>query len=278
MKSSPHASNSTTRSKPSLDATFEISQSQVLLGQEWTKNAIGEHALIASFSAFSIALMTNQAPSDLVEDALKAALEEVRHAKTSFDIASKLTRKELGPGPLPESNHVFAQDMTALAMGVATEGCVDETLSALEAAAEADFIDIMLENGAAGTKYEDVGKDLLIWIRNELRTISSEESGHAALAWRTIGWVCSVDPDACDLVKNEVLNKDELERAFKRRFMSSFNVRSQALDVMLETWRQLYSHIDVSVQLTGVSHHNNVEGDSLVTFMANEILHGIARG
>ncbi len=52
---------------------------------------LGEHASVASFSAFTKALVTNQAPSNLVQDALEAALDEVRHTRTSFDIASKLT-------------------------------------------------------------------------------------------------------------------------------------------------------------------------------------------
>ena len=55
-----------------------------LLVEDWTQRALGEHSSVTSFSAFSIALMTNQAPSNLVDDALKAGLDEVRHAKTSF--------------------------------------------------------------------------------------------------------------------------------------------------------------------------------------------------
>jgi len=60
------------------------------LGEEWTQRALSEHSSVASFSAFSIALMTNEAPSSLVEDALKAGLDEIRHAKVSFRIATSL--------------------------------------------------------------------------------------------------------------------------------------------------------------------------------------------
>lgn len=119
-------------------------QGRLVLGEDWTHRALGEHASVASFSAFSIALMTNQAPSDLVNDALRAGLDEVRHATTSFDIASKLVGKEVGPGPLPESKLEFGHDLKALALAVAREGCVDETLSAFAAAVEADHIaDVM---------------------------------------------------------------------------------------------------------------------------------------
>jgi hypothetical protein len=44
------------------------------LGEEWKNRAEGEHASIASFAAFTIALMSNQAPPALIQDALSAAL------------------------------------------------------------------------------------------------------------------------------------------------------------------------------------------------------------
>jgi hypothetical protein len=72
-----------------------------------------------------------------------AGRDEDHHAKVSFEVAS-LLRSAMGegpvqPGPLPPSTHPFESDMTALISGAAKEGCIDETLSALAAAAEADF-------------------------------------------------------------------------------------------------------------------------------------------
>jgi hypothetical protein len=84
-----------------------------LLVEDWTQRALGEHSSVASFSVFSIALMTNQAPSDLVNDALNAGLDEVRHAKTSFEIASVLAGRDVRPGPLPPSSHEFHGDLRA---------------------------------------------------------------------------------------------------------------------------------------------------------------------
>jgi len=78
-----------------------------LLVEDWTQRALSEHSSVTSFSAFSIALMTNQAPSNLVNDALKAGLDEVHHAKTSFEIASVLAGRDVQPGPLPLSSHNF---------------------------------------------------------------------------------------------------------------------------------------------------------------------------
>merc|ERR1712157_251916 len=129
---------------------------RVLLGEEWMQRALGEHASIASFSAFSIALMSNSAPACLVEDALRAGLDEVRHARTSFDIASKLTGSELGPGPLPESKFELGLDLKALALAVAREGCVDETLSAFAAAVEIEHINEVLDGETQDSPYANI--------------------------------------------------------------------------------------------------------------------------
>jgi hypothetical protein len=188
-----------------------------LLGEYWTQRALGEHASVASFSAFTIALMTNQAPSDLVEAALKAGLDEVRHAKTSFEIASILAGKTISPGPLPSSIHEFHHDLTSLAMAVAREGCVDETISAFVAAAEALHITKVLETGFRDSKYSNVDRDTLTFIRDELINIAMDESNHSALAWQTLQWVCSVDSSSCDAVYNDVFNESTLESKFVQR-------------------------------------------------------------
>lgn len=199
------------------------------LGQEWTRSALGEHASIASFAAFSIALMTNGAPSNLVQDALNAALDEVRHARTSFAIASKLRGQDIEPGLLPESKHEFDHDLKALAVAVAKEGCIDETLSALDAAYKAGLIGIAMETELEGTEYSGIDRDTLAWIQEELLVIAKDESLHSALAWRTINWVCSVDREACDEVKTNVFKEDKLELAFHRRFGTVGNLQIRQL-------------------------------------------------
>ena len=251
------------------------------LGEEWTRNALGEHASVASFAAFSIALMTNQAPSDLVEDSLKAALDEVRHAKMSFVIASKLEGTNVIPGPLPPSNHQFGQDLTALALSVAKEGCVDETLSALAAAAEVEMIDHVLEYGdSTGTKYHDVARELLVRIRNDLRTISIDESNHSALAWRTLDWVCMLDANACDAAKQNVLTDYNLLKSFHRRFDRDFKAPSELLDRMLAAWKIIYTNQRMlpPFNVTASSAREPVSLDevsaSVISLLVENISHG----
>jgi hypothetical protein len=48
---------------------------------KWQQQALGEHASIASFNAFSLQLMVNAAPPSLLRAASKAADDEVRHAQ-----------------------------------------------------------------------------------------------------------------------------------------------------------------------------------------------------
>lgn len=215
-------------------------ENELILGKEWRRNALGEHASVASFSAFSISLMTNSAPSDLVEDALKAGLDEIRHAKISFEIASKLAGKNVGPGPLPKSTHMFQHNLTEMAMALAREGCVDETLSALVAVAEAEAISTVLETGTGMTKYLNVTDSTLIWLKDELHKIALDESNHSALAWRSLKWVCSVDDKVCNAVYEAVLEEKKLAFAFHRRF-SSINVSDRARMKLMEGWRQIYT-------------------------------------
>jgi hypothetical protein len=250
------------------------------LGEEWTRNALGEHASVASFAAFSIALMTNQAPSDLVEDSLNAALDEVRHAKISFVIASMLVGSDVIPGPLPPSNHQFDHDMTALALAVTKEGCVDETLSALAAAAEVEMIDSVLAHGATrGTKYYGVASELLLRIRNNLRTISMDESNHSALAWRTLDWICMVDADACDATKETVLNEDNLLKAFHRRFGRDFGA-PELLDRIMAAWKSIYTNQRIlpSFNITAGTVHEPAGLDSpsssVIALLVENISHG----
>ncbi len=211
-----------------------------LLGEEWTERGLGEHASVASFSAFSIALMTNNAPSDLVEDALKAGMDEIRHARTSFKVASKLVGKPVGPGPLPPATHKFGGDLTSLALAVAREGCVDETLSAIVADLEVDDITRVLEEEETqGNIYSNIEHDTLTWIKKEMQTIAKEESSHAALAWRTLNWVCDIDSDACEAVHRDVFDEASLKLRFSQRAMNAVSDMSVVLNKLNKDWAKL---------------------------------------
>jgi len=179
------------------------------LGVEWKLRALGEHASIPAFAAFTIALMSNNAPQDLVQDALTAAMDEVRHAQTSFEVASLLLGETVEPGPLASSKHEFGQDLKALAIAAAKEGCVEETLSSLAAAYEVVARLDARKDLAASTKAV---------LKEKIFIIAREETEHSALAWRTVRWACQTDVEVCSAVKSDVFEASFLENSFEKRF------------------------------------------------------------
>jgi hypothetical protein len=268
--------------KIAVDLSSDTKQSYLKsLAVEWTRRALGEHASIASFAAFTMALLTNQAPPDLVEDSLSAAMDEVRHAKVSFEVAS-LLRSAMGegpvePGPLPPSTHQFESDMTALVSGAAKEGCIDETLSALAAAAEADFYGAEADNGDS-----TMGVISSI-LQEKMNIIAMEEGRHSILAWRTVHWACLEDHVACEAAR-EVFDVDRLARAARARF-SDAAVNREELErgwkhihevlVPLVTTRSFGAPIDVDCSRQYESQWNTVEVKSTIKRLADSIINGV---
>ena len=66
----------------------------------WTDAARGEHASVPAFSRLSLTLMAMGAPSDLVEAAHRAALDEIEHARMAFGLAAIYAGAEVAPGAL----------------------------------------------------------------------------------------------------------------------------------------------------------------------------------
>ncbi|CAB9527577.1 expressed unknown protein [Seminavis robusta] len=200
------------------------------LGQKWAQRALGEHASISSFAAFTMALMANNAPPALIQDSLVAASDEVRHAKVSFETASRfLGGQPVEPGPLPPSSHSFQHNLTALALATAREGCIDETLSALLLALE---VDEQVDALASITETERAN------LKEAMTTIALEEASHSALAWRTIQWVCATDQDACNAVQSTVLAPDHAKGAVEARLETSHAVTSP--ETIQDAWSKIY--------------------------------------
>lgn len=137
---------------------------------EWTRSAQVEHASIASFDRFCLQLLALGAPPLLLEQAHRAAIDEVRHAQLSFAVASIYAGQPLGPGPLVVSAQAFADFTPGFVLRSAVEeGCVGETLAAADAE-------------AASTRVTDPA------LRQVLTTIANDEAEHAALAYRFVAW------------------------------------------------------------------------------------------
>jgi hypothetical protein len=144
-----------------------------VLAAAFTKDALGEHASVASFGRFALELMAVGAPAELVADAHRAALDEVRHTQIAFGLASAFRGTALGPGAFPFPPFALRTDLASFARSVAVEGCVGETLAALIAA----------ERAAEATDPR---------VSAALASIAEDEARHAELAWRTIAWALTV--------------------------------------------------------------------------------------
>ncbi|WP_437491459.1 ferritin-like domain-containing protein [Sorangium sp. So ce1014] len=140
------------------------------LAAAWTRDALFEHASVASFGRFALELLAAGAPADLVEEAHRAALDEARHARLCFALASAYAGETIAPGAFPFDGRVEVEaDLASMAARAAKEGCIGETIAAVIAAEEL---------GAA----EDPA------VRSALAIIAADEGRHAELAWRTVAW------------------------------------------------------------------------------------------
>lgn len=150
-------------------------ENQLALADHYTTEATYEHASIAAFARVSLALLALGAPSDLVADTHRAALDETRHAEAMFRVASALRGEAIGPGPLSLDGASLSASLVELASEAFIEGCVGEVAAAL----------VLREEAACAS---DPG------MREVLSSIASDEERHAELAWRTVGWALSQAP------------------------------------------------------------------------------------
>ena len=146
------------------------------IAEAWLADALLEHASVASFSRWALELLAVAAPPGLIQEAHRAALDEVEHARLCFALAERFSGECLGPGPLALSDvrvSASLEEMVALAI---REGCVGETLASLVAREQ-----------LAVARDRDV--------HHTLSQIAEDEARHAELAWRFVAWAISCGGD-----------------------------------------------------------------------------------
>ena len=149
----------------------------------WTRAGLAEHASVASFSRFAMELMSLGAPPSLLMESLQAAQDEVLHARDCFTVASALAGRPIGPGSLPVTGVFDDASLEGIFTRLLSEGCVEETVSTALAA-------LRLRHAT----------DPLV--RATLERIVSDETRHAALAWRTARWILSQHPHLQPLARS----------------------------------------------------------------------------
>ena len=151
------------------------------LSMEWARIGQMEHASIAAFARFVLQLLAVGAPPRLVEDAQRAMADETNHAKLAFGLATHYGKRAIGPGPLAIDTCLGAGGLEELLVTVIHEGCIGETVAAIEAREALEHV-----------------RDPAV--RAVLETIARDEAQHAELAWRTVAWALEsggADARAC---------------------------------------------------------------------------------
>jgi hypothetical protein len=138
------------------------------IAQGFLDDALAEHASVAAFARATLELMAVGAPPGLLEQAQRAALDEIGHARLCFVLAAHHGGAAVEPGPLPVPAPRPAS-LPQLAADAFAEGCVGETIAALAA------------QRAARSVVDPAARDALAGL-------ADDEARHAALAWSTVAW------------------------------------------------------------------------------------------
>lgn len=163
-----------------LDLTPEVNPLdptlRAALARHWLDDALAEHASVAAFTRVATQLLAVGAPPALVDGALAAARDEVRHARQCFTLASMYGAAWKGPGALPVAAVREARcDAASIAREALVEGCLGEGTAAA-----------LLARAAKAADDPEV--------RGVLEATAADEARHADLAWEILRW-CLEQPE-----------------------------------------------------------------------------------
>ncbi|MGO9838558.1 MAG: ferritin-like domain-containing protein [Polyangiaceae bacterium] len=155
------------------------------LATYWSEVGLMEHASIAAFARFALQLLALGAPPDLIVLSHQAMADETEHARLAFSLASAYGGVESGPGALAIAGAFEDFDSAAFVATLVREGCIGETVAAVEASEALQ--------GAQDPA-----------VRTVLGTIARDELRHAELAWKTLAWCVASARVEADLVRDQV--------------------------------------------------------------------------
>jgi hypothetical protein len=157
-----------------------------ILGAHWVAAAAMEHASVAAFARHVLQLMALGAPEPLIASAQAAIIDEHRHARDCFGIASTYLDRPVGPDSFPEAGRPFDVDLESVLREVIAEGCIGETIAALRAQ-------------HASARCEQT------YLSDRLARIADDELRHAMLAWEFVRWALDQDPKMAQGVLRQAL-------------------------------------------------------------------------
>jgi hypothetical protein len=164
------------------------------LAERWSFIGQMEHASVGAFARFSLQLLSLGAPAVLLAQTQAAMGDELRHAQSAFALASAFSGNEVGPGKLDVARSLEDSDRRSIVRLTIREGCVGESVAALEAA-----------------EGESLAADPVV--RRVLAQVAADEAAHARLAWSTLRWAMTQFGGEVHEVLAEEVARLELELA-----------------------------------------------------------------
>ncbi len=164
------------------DVPIEIRQRAAA---SWQRIAQMEHASVAAFARFALQLLSLGAPAELLELTTRAMSDEIDHARRAFAVASRYAGAPLGPAPLKVDDSCGPTSLLEIVRLTLLEGCIGETVAALEAL--------------------ELSETVAPALRDHLATLARDETRHAELAFRFLRWaLANGDPDVAACVRSAI--------------------------------------------------------------------------
>ncbi len=170
---------------------------RLALAERWAREAAFEHASIASFARVTLDLLAMGAPASLVGAAQRAGLDEVRHARIAYALASAYAGKALGPGPLVDDVRRPPATLESIVREAIVDGCIGETAAAL-------------------TLRQEASRAASAPMRALLERMADDEERHAELAFATVAWASREGGAAISRVIEQELSRPQSDEARAR--------------------------------------------------------------
>jgi hypothetical protein len=180
--------------KPNISGLSPLQRAE--LAAHWARLGQMEHASIAAFARFNLQLLSLGAPGELVEACNRALVDETAHTQLCFALASEYGGAALGPARLDIAHWFEETSLEEIMKLVLREGCLGETVAALEAA-------------TAATLATDPA------VKRALSRIAQDEQAHAGLAFKFLAWALtqSSPETRAQLEREAQLALDDFEAA-----------------------------------------------------------------
>lgn len=148
---------------------------RAMLAAQWRENGRTEHASVAAFARLTLDLMALGAPPELVADANRDALDEIRHTELCFGLARALDGKSESPGAFPEASRARTRSRS-------------RTLALAELAVDS-LVDGALHEGVSARIIAKLAKRCEApAIQAILKEIAADEGRHARHGWDVVRW------------------------------------------------------------------------------------------